>query len=115
MPLTQRVSSPYSEFLSRLLDAVGVAPPENSISPNMAWASATAMTTLGRWARPFFSMREARLSRYMVASLSEQQVFNLDAATEHLGYEPPVSLDDAISRTAEYYNSKAARSSAQSV
>lgn len=73
------------------------------------------MTTLSRWTRGFFAMREPRLSRYMVASLSSQQVFNLDAATEHLGYEPLVSLDDAIRRTAQYYLSKAARSSAHSM
>lgn len=84
---------PFKELLDQLLGGMGIAPRYRHlpIRPVLAAAGALEAVAARLPGRP-----EPPLTRYTVASIAFSQTLDIGAARRVLGYEPLVSLDEAL-------------------
>jgi nucleoside-diphosphate-sugar epimerase len=99
--ITDGIKLTWRGYGEKLALALGVPKPRLSISPVIARGVASGLESLYR----LFRMRaRPPLTRYLVAHLSTDYHFSIGKARRELGYEPCVSIDEAVVRTAEWYH-----------
>lgn len=101
--ITDGVKMTWSEYMDRLTAALDVPGPRISVPPWLAYGVASLFESVYRfldvWQRP-------PVTRYLVTHLSKDFHFSIEKARRELGYEPPVGVDQAIQRTAEWYKAE---------
>jgi len=90
----------WKDLLGRIALAIGAPPPRRSLPSGVALAVATAWET---FASIFLPRRDPMLTRYRVEVAAKDLYFSIGRAKDELGYDPKVSLDEGIRRTAEWY------------
>lgn len=85
------------EWIDRLLQIANLAPVGKSISAAAAWHIGALMET----AYQILGIRgEPRMTRFLAAQLARSHYYDISAARRDFGYEPRVSLDEGLARTA---------------
>jgi nucleoside-diphosphate-sugar epimerase len=82
------------ELITRILAAAGVSAPQRTLSPALLYLA-------GCLAEGLFTMgltydREPPITRFVARQLTTSHWFNISAARRDLGYEPTVTLDQAL-------------------
>ncbi len=87
----------FRDLVTTLLELVGETPRMRPMNRRVAWALATALEGVFRVipGRP-----EPPLTRYTLSTIAYSQTLDLTRAKAELGYEPLVTLDDALVRAA---------------
>ncbi|MBN1979498.1 MAG: NAD-dependent epimerase/dehydratase family protein [Anaerolineae bacterium] len=98
--ITDGVKLTWRTYFEKLTAALGVPPPRISVSPALAYAAASMLESVHRL---FHIRRRPPLTRYLVTHLSRDFHFSIAKARRDLGYEPRVGVDEAVRRTAEWY------------
>jgi len=98
--LADGVRTTWKDLLTRIAEATGGRPPRRSLPSGAALAVATAWETLATIFRPD---RDPMLTRYRVEVAARDLYFGIDRARAELGYDPKISLDEGIRRTAEWW------------
>ena len=82
-------------WLNSILEAMGIAPVERSISYNVAH-------NIGAIAEFMYGTlrigAEPRMTRFLAAQLAKDHYFNIDAASRDFGYAPKVSTTEGLER-----------------
>jgi nucleoside-diphosphate-sugar epimerase len=99
--ITDGVKLTWRAYFDRLASALDVPPPRITVDPALAYAAATALEFAYRLLR---ITHRPPITRYLVTHLSRDFHFSIEKARRELGYEPQVGVDEAISRTARWYN-----------
>ena len=94
--ITSNAPVPLWDLLNTVLQQTGRTRRLKSIPYRAALAYAFASEVAHRVAR---RRGEPVLTRYTVGLLAKSQTFSPDAARTHLGYEPVVTMEDAVNRT----------------
>jgi nucleoside-diphosphate-sugar epimerase len=98
--ITDGIKLTWREYLERLTSALDVPGPCLCVPPALAYAAASALEFSYRLLR---IRQRPPITRYLVTHLSNDFHFDIGKAQRELGYEPRVGIDDAITRTAEWY------------
>ncbi len=83
------------EFISRILENIGIDGPRGSIPYAAAYLMATGMEAT--WSMIRLS-GEPLLTRYTIAELARNHTYSIDRAKKDLGYAPRISVDDGLQR-----------------
>ena len=98
--ITDGVKMTWQDYFDRLTGALEVPPVRLSLPAPLVWCVASLLEWVYRLfrlpGRPF-------VTRYLVAHLRVDFHFTIERARKELGYEPAVSVDEAIRRTARWY------------
>lgn len=86
------------DFIAAVLRGIGITPPSRHLPLPAAFAVASAMEAL-HTAVP--SLGEPALTRYTVSVLGRDQTLDISAARRDLGYQPRVSMSEALARTVD--------------
>lgn len=99
---------PLWELVNKILAAGGVPPVTRTVSPAVANAAGAFLEFIYR----FFRLPgEPPMTRFVARELSTSHWFDIGAARRDLGYEPQVSVDEGLSRLAEWLRSNQPRHS----
>ncbi|MDO6143436.1 NAD(P)-dependent oxidoreductase [Paenarthrobacter aurescens] len=95
---------PIGELLAGICAAGGVAPPSWSVPGGLARAAGAVVEKAWIWAGRH---EEPPMTRFLAEQLSTAHWFDQRATRELLNWTPSVSIDEGLSRLAEYYGSRA--------
>jgi len=98
--ITDGIKMTWWEYFEKLTTALNVPKPKISVHPILAYGAASTLEFVYRLlhirARP-------PITRYLITHLRKDFHFSIEKARRDLGYEPKVDVDEAIRRTAEWY------------
>jgi nucleoside-diphosphate-sugar epimerase len=95
--ITQGSPLPMTEFVSRVLAAVGVAPPPSGrLTPRMLYFVGQLVDAA--YSVPGLRTREPPLTRFLARQATTAHWFDIGAARRDLDYEPTVSIDEGLRR-----------------
>jgi len=98
--LTDGVEVTWRSYFEKLTDELDVPKPKFSVPPAIAWAIATVMEGIFK----FFKIKaRPPLTRYLVDHMRCDTHFSIRKARDLLGYNPAISMDEGMIRTAEWY------------
>jgi len=98
--ITDGIKLSWGEYLRRLTTALELPPPRLSLPPFAVSLAATLLESVYR----LFGLRDRPpITLYLVTHLTNDFHFRIDKARRELGYEPGVDIDEAIRRTAAWY------------
>ncbi len=90
----------HIEFLSKLLDAVGIEwVPKFTVPYSLAFGVAYAMETLFRIVN---SKNPPVLTRFAVAALAGSRSYSIEKAKREIGYRPIVNMDDGLKQLSDW-------------
>lgn len=90
----------HVEFLSKILDAIGVQwTPKFTIPYSVAYGAAYAMETLFRIVN---SRNPPVLTRFAVAALAGSRSYSIEKAKREIGYKPIVNMDEGLNQLADW-------------
>jgi nucleoside-diphosphate-sugar epimerase len=98
--ITDGVKLTWRAYFEKLTAALDVPAPRVSVSPALAYAAASMLEFVYHL---FHIRRRPPITRYLVTHLSRDFHFSIAKARRDLEYEPGVGVDEAIRRTAEWY------------
>ena len=98
--ITDGVKLTWREFFRKLAKALGAPKPRVSVNPALAYAVASMLEFIYR---SFRISSRPPITRYLVTHLRKDFHFSIEKARRELGYEPKVGMDEAIRKTAEWY------------
>ncbi len=98
--ITDGIELSWGDYFNRLTAALDLPAPRLHIPPALARFAAAALESIYRL---FGIATRPPITRYLVEHLSHDVHFSIDKARRELGYEPAVSFDEAIARTADWY------------
>jgi len=87
------------DVLGRVLDALGTPLPSRRLPVPVAYAAAFLMEQAAR----FTPGKEPVLTRYGVGTLTHSFTLDITAARTHLGYDPQVSIEEALQAFVDDY------------
>lgn len=90
---------PFWEFVTRMLGQMGIAGPRVYLPYGVAYAAAGVAESVQR-VRGRADDPESGFTRFAIRYMCTDHYFSIDAARRDLGYEPRVSLQEGIERTA---------------
>ena len=91
--ITQGKPEPTWDLINQLLRAGDVAPVEKTIPIGVARMAASIL----EWSHRVFGLAgEPRMTRFLASELSTAHWFDISAARRDFGYEPRVSLEEAL-------------------
>ena len=93
--LSQGQPLPIWEVVNRILEAGGLPPVSQTISPGLAYTAGAVLETIYRYLR---LKGEPRMTRFVARELSTAHWFDLSAARRDFGYAPQVSFDEGIEK-----------------
>ncbi|RKY81651.1 hypothetical protein DRQ07_03495 [candidate division KSB1 bacterium] len=99
--ITDGVEMTWKEYFLKLTKAIGVPGPRFSLSPFLAWGISYSLDFLYKALR---IKTRPPLTVYLVDHLTHDFHFSIEKAKNELGYEPVFSVDEAVSRTAQWFN-----------
>lgn len=90
---------PIWDIVNMMIGAAGLPPLTSSISPAIAWLIGGIMEA----AYKIFRLSgEPTMTRFMACEMSTSHWFDISAARRDLGYEPRVSIEEGMSRLADW-------------
>ncbi|MDH5174411.1 MAG: hypothetical protein OEW43_04040, partial [Elusimicrobiota bacterium] len=100
--ITDGLEITWKEYMDKIAEKVGVRSPLFSVPYPVAYsAAAVCEATL----KLFRSEKPPIITRYRIANVGKDYHFSIEKARTKLGYQPRVSLDEAMERTVEWYKS----------
>jgi len=97
--ITQGTPLPMRELVTRVLGAVGVAPPPvGPFTPGTLYLAGSLVEAAYRL--PGLARREPPLTRFLARQVTTAHWFDISAARRDLAYEPTVSIDEGLRRLA---------------
>jgi nucleoside-diphosphate-sugar epimerase len=91
--ISQGDPRPLWELIGLILQAAGLPPVKQTISPALAYTAGWFYETAHRILR---IKSEPKLTRFLVRELSTAHWFDISAARRDLGYEPKISIEEGI-------------------
>jgi len=99
--VTNGEARPFWDFMIVFLDGMGFPAPTKAIGQRLAYGTAYVLEKAGSVLKHFLTFRP-KLTRQLVFNMSMNHYFSHAKATNEIGYEPVVSLDQGIARTMEW-------------
>jgi nucleoside-diphosphate-sugar epimerase len=98
--ITDGLEITWHSFTEKVADALGVKRPGYSIPFWLGYTLAMVM----EWVYDLFKIKNAPLlTRYRISNGGRDYHFSIERAKQRIGYRPPVGLEEAIHRSAEWY------------
>ena len=100
--ITDGLKITWKEYIDKIAEKLGVRRPLFSIPYSLAYSAGAVCEAI---LKLFRSKRPPIITRYRIANAGKDYHFSIEKAKTKLGYEPRVSLDEAIQRTVKWYKS----------
>jgi nucleoside-diphosphate-sugar epimerase len=100
--ITDGLKITWKEYFDKIAEKLGVRRPLFSIPYPIAYSAAAVCEAILKLLR---SKRPPIITRYRIANAGKDYHFSIEKARAKLGYQPRVSLDEAMERTVKWYKS----------
>ncbi|MFQ5867478.1 MAG: NAD-dependent epimerase/dehydratase family protein [bacterium] len=100
--ITDGLKITWKEYIDKIAEKLGVRRPLFSIPYCLAYSAGGICEAI---LKLFRSKRPPIITRYRIANAGKNYHFSIEKAKTKLGYQPRVSLDEAIQRTVKWYKS----------
>lgn len=100
--ITDGLEITWKEYMDKIAEKLGVRRPLFSVPYPIAYSAAALCEAI---LKLFRSNKPPIITRYRIANVGKDYHFNIEKARTKLGYQPRVSLDEAMERTVEWYKS----------
>jgi len=100
--ITDGLNITWKEYIDKIADKLRVRRPLISIPYSLAYSAGAVCEAI---LKLFRSKRPPIITRYRIANAGRDYHFSIEKARTKLGYQPRVSLDEAMERTVKWYKS----------
>ena len=100
--ITDGLEITWKEYMDKIAEKLGVRRPLFSVPYPVAYSAAAVCEAI---LKLFRSKKPPIITRYRIANVGKDYHFSIEKARTKLGYQPRVSLDEAMERTVEWYKS----------
>lgn len=100
--ITDGLKITWKEYFDKIAEKLGVRRPLFSIPYPIAYSAGAVCEAI---LKLFRSKKPPIITRYRIAIAGKDYHFNIEKARTKLGYQPRVSLDEAMERTVKWYKS----------
>jgi len=100
--ITDGLKITWKEYIDKIADELGVRRPLFSIPYSLAYSAAAVAEAI---LKLFRSKTPPIITRYRIANAGKDYHFSIEKAKTKLGYQPRVSLDEAMKITVKWYTS----------
>ncbi|NIN92911.1 NAD-dependent epimerase/dehydratase family protein [bacterium] len=100
--ITDGLKITWKEYMNKIAEKLGARRPLISVPYPIAYSAAAVCEAI---LELFRSKTPPIITRYRIANVGKDYHFNIEKARTKLGYQPRVSLDEAMERTVEWYKS----------
>jgi len=98
--ITDGLEITWKEYIDKIAEKLGVRRPLLSIPYSLAYSAGAVCEAILKLLR---SKRPPIITRYRIANVAKDYHFSIEKAKIKLGYQPRVSLDEAMERTVKWY------------
>jgi nucleoside-diphosphate-sugar epimerase len=100
--ITDGLEITWKEYTDKIAEKLGVSRPHFSIPYPLAYSAGAICEAI---LKLFRSEKPPIITRYRIANAGKDYHFSIEKARTKLGYQPRVSLDEALERTVKWYKS----------
>ncbi len=100
--VTDGMEITWKEYMDKIAEKLGVRRPFFSVPYPIAYSAAALCEAI---LKLFGSNKPPIITRYRIANVGKDYHFSIEKARTKLGYQPRISLDEAMERTVKWYKS----------